>query len=136
MIDADGYLRYSVTAHDGSGHTAFAHVLVAEAFHGPKPSDCHQVAHRNGSRLLNTPSNLRWATCKENHDDRIVHQTDAAGCRNGRATITDDDVRFIRVRYREIKLRRLPVKELDDRFGLSRSQVIRIARGQAWSHVT
>ncbi len=135
IIDPDGYVRYSLRNADGSKTSATAHRLVAEAFLGPAPSENHQVAHNNGSRLLNIPNNLRWATCLENQHDRIFHGNGSIGVGNGRATITDDDVRYIRKRYFEIKVERGDVSELDNKFGLSRSQIIRIARKQAWRHV-
>lgn len=136
FIDLDGYIRYAIRNNAGEKCPAVqAHILVAEAFIGPKPGPDFEVAHENGSRLLNTPENLRWAKSIENHADRKDHDTDAAGMRNGRATITDDDVRFIRRRYFEIKSERGNVAELDKQFNLSRGQIIRIARRQAWPHV-
>lgn len=135
VIDADGYIRYAMTDDAGKRRYMHAHVLVATAFHGARPTRRHEVAHNNGSRLCNCAWNLRWDTRKGNDSDRIGHSTDPKGIRNGRATICDDDVRYIRERYRYLKLHRLPVGELDKRFGLSRSQIIRIARREAWSHV-
>lgn len=135
VIDPDGYIHYTLRRRDGGSSSATAHRLVAEAFIGPAPSPQHEVAHNNGSKLLNTQDNLRWAIPLSNQRDRAVHGTDAKGTRNGRAQITDDDVRYIRRRYREIKLSRGRVAELDEQFNLSRGQIIRIARGEAWSHV-
>lgn len=129
-IDTDGYLRYSL-----DHHIIGAHQLVALTFIGPAPSVRHEVAHCNGSRLLNAPSNLRWALPVENRADRVLHGTESVGTANGRAKITDDDVRYIRRRYREIKAARGRVGELDEKFGLCRGQIIRIAKYQAWSHV-
>jgi hypothetical protein len=136
FIDIDGYLRYPVRSEEGEKFTVGAHQMVAEAFIGPTPSLAHQVAHANGSRLLNTPSNLRWALPVENQADRKTHGTGHEGEGNGRATITEDDVRFIRRRYREIKANRGRIADLDEQFNLSRCQIIRIVRGQAWSHVS
>lgn len=134
-IDADGYLKYGIRDKLGRKTTALSHRLVAEAFIGPAPSPLHQVAHSNGSRILNIPSNLRWALLSENEEDRAIHGTRPTGIRNPKARLTDDDVRAIRKRYREIKEARGKVSELDEQFGITRSQVIRIARGLAWSHV-
>lgn len=135
VVDPDGYIHYTLRTPSGGSSSATAHRLVAEAFLGPPPSPNHEVAHRNGSRLLNVPSNLRWSTSLQNQRDRIDHGTDPKGQRNGRARITDDDVRYIRRRYRELKLSRQPVAELDRKFGLTRSQIIRIAKREAWRHV-
>lgn len=45
------------------------HQLVCEAFHGPKPSPRHHVAHRDGDKDNNTEENLRWATPEQNLAD-------------------------------------------------------------------
>ncbi|MCX7282475.1 MAG: HNH endonuclease [Novosphingobium sp.] len=134
-IDADGYVCFSLTDEAGNKRWVRANRLVALAFIGPAPTPDHEVAHNNGSRLHNMPDNLRWATAKSNQADRKAHGTSPAGVANGRATISDDDVRYIRRRYREIKLARGKVSELDQQFNLTRSTIIRIARGQSWGHV-
>lgn len=135
FIDVDGYIRFGVRKEDGTKTSVLAHRMVAEAFLGLAPSEDAQVAHNNGSRILNTPENLRWATCLENQQDRAIHNTHPIGSRNPKAKLTDDDVRYIRRRYREIKEQRGDVAELDRKFGMCRTQIIRVARGQAWSHV-
>lgn len=134
-IDADGYICFSLRDPAGSKRWVRVNRMVAEAYLGPGPIGHDEVAHNNGSRLLNTPANLRWATTLSNQRDRKAHGTSPAGERNGRATITEDDVRYIRRRYREIKLARGRVGELDEQFNLHRSTIISIARGTSWSHV-
>lgn len=47
------------------------HRLVCEAFHGPKPTPKHEVAHWDGDKTNNTAPNLRWATHKENCQDTV-----------------------------------------------------------------
>ncbi len=137
FIDADGYVRYSLTDQGGTKKARPAHQLVALAFLGPKPSPKHEVAHNNGSRLNCHYSNLRWALPVENHADRFVHRTASVGARNGRAKITESDVHAIRRDYRLIKQpgsgRR--VEELERRYGLHRATIIDIARGRSWSHI-
>ena len=80
---------------------------------------------------------LRWATRRENASDQQAHGTAPQGEKNGRHKITEDDVRFIRAEYRAIKYSRgaRSVSELEDRFGLCRAQIIRIAKGQAWTNI-
>lgn len=136
-ITSDGYVAYRISDTNGDRFEMMAHALILEAFVEPRPSDRHQVAHNNGSRLMNHYSNLRWATSLENQRDRFVHGTSSAGTANGRATITDDDVLFIREEYRRIKASggRRSVSELDERFGLCRSTIINIATGKSWRHI-
>lgn len=136
FIDADGYLRYAIKGWEQVGAVC-AHILVAEAFLGDRPSPVHQVAHENGSRLLNHYSNLRWSLPADNQADKIEHGTSPAGERNPKAKISAQDVGVIRAEYRRIKQpgsgRR--IAELERRFGLQRSTIIRIATGKSWSHI-
>lgn len=136
-MDPDGYLRYVLRDSDGVKRHVIAHRIVAEAFIGPAPSPDHEVAHNNGSRVSCYWRDIRWATRQQNASDQIVHGTVQQGESNGHHKITEADVRFIRTEYRLIKASRgaRSVSELDRRFGLSRAQIIRIARGQAWSHI-
>lgn len=134
-IDIDGYLLYPIRDDEGRKTQVSAHRMVAEAFIGPPPSSKHEVAHENGSRVLNTPLNLRWKLPVENQADRKIHGTGHEGEGNGRAKITEADVCYIRRTYREIKRSRGRLADLDERFGLCRAQIIRIARREAWGHV-
>ncbi|MCR6734463.1 MAG: HNH endonuclease [Afipia sp.] len=133
----DGYLRYALFDASGAKRLISGHRLVAEAFIGPAPSPAHEVAHSNGSRVSCYFRDLRWATRRENASDQLVHETTPQGEKNGHHKITEDDVRFIRSEYRAIKNSRgaRRVSELDERFGLCRQQIIRIATGIAWSHI-
>ena len=137
-VNTDGYLAIALMDDNGVKKVILLHRIVAKAFNGEPPSDQHEVAHNNGSRLFNHYSNLRWATRLENHQDLQIHERALKGERNGRAKITEDDVRFIRSEYRDIKVpgsgRR--VGELDEMFDLARSTILGIAKGKMWSHVT
>lgn len=93
---ARGYLRVSVMI--GNVVRSFgAHVLVCEAFHGPKPSPEHEVAHWDGMRPNNNEANLRWATHAENGQDMVRHGV-VAKDRHPRASLTSADVIEIRRR--------------------------------------
>ena len=77
-----GYL--GIALWDGKrGHTWFIHQLVAVAFYGPRPSPDHQAAHRDGNKLNNHKSNIRWCTRAENEADKVLHGTSNRGDRNG-----------------------------------------------------
>ena len=47
------------------GKTYNAHYIFCSAFHGPKPSKMHQVAHYNAIKTDNSAMNLRWTTAGE-----------------------------------------------------------------------
>lgn len=137
FIDVDGYLRYALIDADGNKRAAIAHRLVAETFIGPAPSELHEVAHNNGSRISNHYTNLRWATRKENDDDRDIHGTRQAGAGNGNAKLTEGDVREIRRIYREIKNRERSgkISDLARNFGIHHATLIHIATGKSWAHL-
>lgn len=73
-VDDEGYAHVCLTI-DGKQKRRAVHVLVADAFHGPKPTPQHQAAHGDGNPQNNAASNIRWATAKENQRDRFEHGT-------------------------------------------------------------
>lgn len=72
--DSDGYLQV-VLCSAGVRYTRKVHVLVAEAFIGPRPPG-KVTRHLDGNQLNNARSNLRWGTHAENAQDRIAHGRD------------------------------------------------------------
>lgn len=75
-VDKDtGYYVVTVTESDGKHRQVFVHRLVLFAFHGAAPSPKHQCAHFDGNKLNCKSSNLRWATPKENNEDKVRHGT-------------------------------------------------------------
>lgn len=106
------------------------HVAVCEAFHGPRPNGM-QVAHSDGSRTNNKPSNLRWATPSENQKDRINHGTDIRGELVANAILTVEAVREIR-RRRAAGERCV---DLAPEFGVSQYAISKVCLGKNWRHV-
>ena len=116
----------------GTRRRATVHALVCEAFHGPKPSPDHEVAHTNGDSMDNSAGNLRWATRLENVADQIRHGTLHAPIyhrdQHPRAKLSSAIVAGLRGRrfaYGE-------VVALADRYGVSGSTIHRAARGETW----
>lgn len=69
--DGNGYVQHTLS--DGTRkRPATAHVLVLEAFIGPRP-DGNIIRHLDGNSLNNTLSNLRWGTQAANVADTIRH---------------------------------------------------------------
>jgi len=56
------------------GKHAYVHVLVLEAFVGPRPPDA-QACHNDGDPTNNVPANLRWDTRAANTLDSVRHGT-------------------------------------------------------------
>lgn len=102
--------------------------LVTLSFVGPRPSQQHESAHWDGDRKNNVPSNLRWATSKENKSDQLRHGTRQNGQRNGNAKLTDDQVRAIKADTR-------PLKVVAAEYGVSFGLIGHIRQGRAWRHV-
>ena len=137
FIDSDGYLRYALIDASGEKHPVIAHRLVAEAFIGLAPSDRHEVAHNNGSRVASHYSILRWATRKENDADTVIHGTERVGSNNGNAKLSEQDVRDIRRIYREIKNRQRngKISDLARDYGIHHATLVGIATGKSWVHL-
>lgn len=95
------------------------HVLVATAFHGPPPSDDHEVNHKNHDRHDNRVENLEWVTRIEN----VMH--------GSKAKLTPSDVRAIRKRVAEGESQNSVARSL----GLGSGHVCRIVNGELWGHV-
>lgn len=96
------------------------HILVCVAFHGPKPTPKHQVAHWDGNKDNNRSNNLRWATAKENTADSIRHGTFAIGgkpgSKNHMAKLTEAQVAKIkRMRY----LRKMTLSSIASHYGVT-----------------
>jgi hypothetical protein len=88
--------------------------LVAEAFIGPRPG--HRPVHyRDGDRTNARASNLYYAS--------KAHTRSGQG--NNRAKLTDTQVREIRA------LQGVPQTDLQERYGISKSQVWKIINGQS-----
>lgn len=109
------------------------HQLVCEAFHGAKPFPGAEVAHWDGNKANNVPSNLRWATQVENSADKIRHGKTVRGERNGRAKLTAEQVREIRRRYVPNQHgQRVP---LANEFGVTAETIDKIVKRAKWKHV-
>jgi hypothetical protein len=62
--DADGYQRVSI-----AGRSELVHVLVLEAFHGPRPAGM-EGCHGPKGQQVNTAAELRWDSKAENERDK------------------------------------------------------------------
>lgn len=99
MVNNAGYLQVNVSVVGKPALSRRVHTLVCEAFHGPRPTAAHVTAHGDGVRDNCAPSNLRWATRKENHDDMKIHGTWPALEKHPRAQLTLDQAEAIRARH-------------------------------------
>lgn len=88
------YLRVTL-CRDGKRHYRYPHVLVTQAFYGPRPPFM-EAAHKNGVHVDNRETNLGWKTRSENQHDRTLHGTSNHGERNGHAIHNAVDVERVR----------------------------------------
>lgn len=123
------YLRVDMSFH-GVRRRVSVHVVVAEAFHGPRPSELHQVNHIDGVPSNNRADNLEWVTGAENIAHAVENGLTARGERHARAKLTEADILDIRNRRKDASL-----SELADAFGVTRATIANICAGRSWSHV-
>lgn len=109
---------------NGETKKASVHRLVCIAFHGEKIG--LDVAHKDGSRTNNVPSNLRWATRKENMADKVIHGTHVFGEKQGNSKLSSLQIKEI-MDLVKTKIRRA---EIAKRYGIHRSYVNALARGE------
>jgi hypothetical protein len=105
-------------------------VLLLTTFVGPRPPGM-ECCHENDVVTDDDLSNLRWDTHANNIRDRGRNGHTSSGKRNGRAKITDDDVREIR----RLKETGLTLREIAGRYPISKSMISYICRGEFWVHV-
>ena len=103
------------------------HILVCEAFHGPRPSPKHQVAHYDGNPANNTANNLRWVTAKENAFDRTRHGTQS-GSKHPAAVLLEADIFMIR----QLKGLGYSTYDIATLFEMRQSTIAKIANGKSW----
>jgi hypothetical protein len=78
------------------GKSFSIHRLVCETFHGPRPTEDHEVAHWDGDPHNNAANNLRWATRRENAADRKRHGRNQVGVWNRHNKMAVGDIHAIR----------------------------------------
>lgn len=106
----------------------FVHVLVAEAFLGPRPEGL-QINHKDGDKRNSHASNIEYVTPSENmrHALRNGLRVPPQGeqCAHAKLTVTQV------VEIRELAAT-LTYPEIARRFGIDRARVSRICRGELW----
>lgn len=110
------------------GGTQYVHRLSAEAAHGPAPFPDAQAAHSCRNRHCFNPRHLRWATPKENQQDRLRDGTDHNGDRCPTARLAPLDVYMIREMIRQ----GIPQHMIAGEFSVDPSTVSRIHTKSTW----
>lgn len=148
-LDARGYGRIGLggsTANRTGANTAQTHRLAYEMWVGPIP-DGLLVCHRCDVPACVRPNHLFVGTHADNSHDavrkgrmrrgdrhwgRLHPERLARGERNPRAKLTDNDVRAIVAKAHD----GIPRPLLRQQFGVSKTTIDTILRGEVWAHVT
>lgn len=135
-ITTAGYRCVALSHGPGTQRTHDVHVLVCEAFHGPRPTTPlpqgrWEVRHLDGDKLNNRASNLAWGTAKTNGEDRVRHGTSTTGETNPNAKLDTDNVVAMRRAWGAGR----KLQEIADEHGICLSQAHNIVRGDQWGHV-
>lgn len=124
--------------HDGYGLLSYrrvvyrAHRLSYELLKEPIP-DGLWVLHRCDNPRCSNPDHLFLGTAIDNVADKTAKDRQAAGSRNGRAKLTEDNVRLIRALYRRDILR--SCSKLAKKFNVSTPAILNALKGPGWKHV-
>ncbi len=113
----------------------FVHRLVVEAFIGPKPSEVHEVAHGNAIRTDNHISNLRWATKRENGQDKVMHGNSMTGHKHGFSKLTEQAA-FEIIATKGLRRSGQRTRDLAKKHGVSVANIHRVrADKNCWKHL-
>lgn len=127
---SSGYMHVKLSA-ASARRTVNVHILVAEAFLGPKPTPRHEVNHRSGIKIDNHDHNLEWVTASENRIHRydVLGSKAAHGEKVGSAKLTEANVREIRARRAAGET----CNAIAADYGIRHQHVSRLAIGQRWA---
>lgn len=111
--------------------TARVHVLVLEAFVGPRPTG-QEARHLDGDHRNNRVENLVWGTSSQNKEDnRRLGRLRGGNQRGedvGTARLTELDVLAIRASPET-------QEALARRYGVNQTNISRIKRRVSWRHI-
>ena len=111
-----------------NGHQVYVHQVIARTFLGPQESGV-QVRHRNGDPTDNRLCNVEYGTGVDNWSDKREHGRATVGEYQGRAKLTEDAVRIIRMSPSGSDA------ALADRFGVARITVQQARIRRTWRHI-
>lgn len=129
-IHRKGYHLVAVATPNGQ-RSIGVHVLVADAFIGPRPSSTTQVRHLDGNPHNNRANNILYGTPAQNAADRQRHGRYARGAQHHNSRLTEGQAMDILVK----RAAGQKVKALALEFGVSRSTVEDLIYRKQWKHL-
>ena len=116
---------------NSAGYMKSIHVLVLEAFVGPRPLG-YEANHKDGDKENNNLSNLEWLTSSDNTKHSWKRELQPSpireGYRSNSAQLSDESVVLIRKMLQQGMRHR----EIAEKFNVSRVTVTRIKLGQTY----
>lgn len=125
----NGYLSVHLKR-AGQKAQKYVHILVCEAFHGPRPPGM-QCRHLNGDKADCTKDNVAWGTRSQNEKDKAAHGTSNRGSRHGLSKLTELQVRAIRVDLAA----GMSQRAISLHYGVCQQTISDIATGKRWAHL-
>jgi hypothetical protein len=123
ILKGGHYLGLTLTDREGKKVNALVHQLVAQAFIGPRPPG-RQVDHRDGNKLNNFASNLRYVTAKQNANAGNHERPVRFAENHPYAKLSNADV----VEIRRLVLEGMKQKDIAKMFKVRQQHISRIAR--------
>jgi hypothetical protein len=120
------YWRVSLRDLNGSLKVRNVHLLVLDAFVGPRP-DGLVCRHLNGNARDNRLENLCWGTREENELDKPTDRV-LSGERHWGNRFTEDQIR-------QMKYGNLSQRKTAKLFGTRQAYISRLRSGDRWAHV-
>jgi hypothetical protein len=101
----------------------------------PNLDNLPQVNHIDGDKLNNILSNLEWVTIGGNqkHAYETGLKIKPKGLLNGRQELEEEEVLVI---YHKLLNKQESIKSLSDTYNVTTTQIGRIKKKEAWSHLT
>lgn len=129
-----GYHQFNIKISEDKRKTFYVHRLVADLFLPKKKRGQEFVCHKNGKKADNKKSNLMWANrdqWSKLHDKLGTYQNlDRRGGYNSK--LTEAKVKTIK---KSLKAGRKTKTSIAEKYGVSITQINRIASGENWGHV-
>ena len=129
-IGSSGYPCVAIRSDDGKKKMPNVHVLVAEAFLGPRPSGmivCHKNDDKGDARL----ENLEYGTYTHNKQQALKNGITPVGEKNPKSKLKNSEVEKIKIMLEEGNLTH---KQIGDIFGVSRFTISSIKYGKLRKH--
>lgn len=116
-----------------SGKTMTATRYMCIVAHGEPPSPEHEAAHScgQGSNACFNQKHLRWATRKENEQDKRAHGTHGSGEKNSQAKLTEQQA----IQIIEMVRSGHSQRSVAQAFGMHPISIHYIVKGRLWPHL-